>query len=137
MKPFTIAKLSCNTFAIEARQFVVQLALEMMKCFCRVVGFVVHAEAQSHVWIFGRGADQDALRAAFGQMQLGFVAAGEKAGRFEHDIHAQILPGQIARIAFLQDPDLVAAHDDVFADRGRSRRRISRGPSPISAGAPG
>ena len=33
MKPFTIPKLSCKTFAIEARQLVVQLALEMMKCF--------------------------------------------------------------------------------------------------------
>ena len=32
MKPFTIPKLSCNTFASGARQLVVQLAFEMMKC---------------------------------------------------------------------------------------------------------
>ena len=47
-------------------------------------------------------------------MQLRFVAAGEKTGRFQDDIHAQIFPGQIGRIAFFQDFNLVAAHDDVF-----------------------
>lgn len=47
-------------------------------------------------------------------MQLGLVAAGEEAGRFEHDFDAKILPRKITRIAFLQEPDLVATHDDVF-----------------------
>ena len=51
---------------------------------------------------------------AFADVQLGFVAAGEEAGRFQDDIDAQILPGQIARIALLQDLNLVAAHDDVL-----------------------
>ena len=44
MVPATIPNVSFSTLATGARQFVVQEALEMMLCFCRVVGVVVHAE---------------------------------------------------------------------------------------------
>ena len=47
-------------------------------------------------------------------MQLGFLAAGKKAGRFQDNVHAEIFPGQIPRVAFLQHLNLVAAHDDVL-----------------------
>jgi hypothetical protein len=82
--------------------------------FAGIVQLVVDAKAQGQVRVFRWGADQDAFRAPFRQMQLGFVAAGEEAGRFQNDIHAKILPRQIAGIAFFQDFNLMAAHDDVF-----------------------
>ena len=80
----------------------------------RVVELVVDAEAKGQVGVLGRRADQDALGAAFRQVQLGFVAAGEKAGRLQDHLHAEIFPGQIARIALLQDLNLMPADDDVL-----------------------
>ena len=47
-------------------------------------------------------------------MQLGFVAAGEKPGRFKHNIDVQFFPRQVRRIAFLEDFNFVTAHDDVL-----------------------
>ena len=46
---------------------------------------------------FGRRADQDAFRPGFADMQLGFVATGEKSGRLEHNIDTEIFPRQRAR----------------------------------------
>ena len=48
------------------------------------------------------------------EVQLGFVAAGEEAGRLQDHVHAEIFPGQLGRIALLQNPNLLAAHDDVL-----------------------
>src|ERR1700748_336280 len=79
-----------------------------------VVELIVDAEAERQVWVFRRRADEDALRAALGEMQLGLVAASDKAGRFQDDIHAEIFPRQISRIAFLQDLNFMAANDDIF-----------------------
>src|ERR1039457_6520436 len=47
-------------------------------------------------------------------MQLGFVATGEETGGFQYNIDAQIFPRQVARVAFLQDLNLVATHDNVL-----------------------
>src|SRR2546423_5061730 len=79
-----------------------------------VVKLVVDAEAKRQIGIFRRRADEDTFRAALGDMELGFVAAGKKAGRFQNNIHAEIFPWQIPGIAFLQDLNLMAANDDVL-----------------------
>ena len=47
-------------------------------------------------------------------MQLCFVARREKSGRLEDDLDLQFFPGQISRVAFFENPNLVAAHDDVL-----------------------
>ena len=47
---------------------------------------------QPHV--LARGRDDDPLGAG-GDVLGGIVALGELAGRFEHDIHAEVLPGQL------------------------------------------
>ena len=47
-------------------------------------------------------------------MQLSFVAAGKKSGRFQDNIDIESFPREISRIALLQNLNLVAAHDDVF-----------------------
>ena len=57
---------------------------------------------------------KDAFRAAFGDVQFRLVAAGEKSGRFQDDIDAEIFPRQRGRVLLLEDPNLVSAHDDVL-----------------------
>src|SRR5438874_5959880 len=47
-------------------------------------------------------------------MQFCLVAAGKKSGRFEDDVDFEILPWQGPGVAFLQDPNLVIADDDVL-----------------------
>ena len=54
------------------------------------------------------------FRAAFADVQFGLVAAGEKSGRFQDHVDAQVFPRQISRVAFLEDLNLVTAHDDVL-----------------------
>ena len=47
-------------------------------------------------------------------MQIGFVAAGEQPGGFEHDINAQFFPRQIRRVALLQHFNFVPPDDNIF-----------------------
>ena len=47
-------------------------------------------------------------------MQIGFVAAGEQPGGFEHDINAQFFPRQIRRVALLQHLNFMATDDNIF-----------------------
>src|SRR5256714_14534958 len=82
--------------------------------FAPVVKLVVDAEAKRKIGLFRRCTDEDTFRAAFGDMELGFVAAGKKAGRFQNNIHTEIFPRQIPGIAFLEDLNLMAANDDVL-----------------------
>ena len=65
-----------------------------------IVSLIVHAQTERHVRFLGRGADEDTFGAALAQVQFSFIAAGEKAGRFQNDVGPEIFPGQIARIAF-------------------------------------
>ena len=47
-------------------------------------------------------------------MDLGLVAGGEEAGGLEDDFGAELAPGQIGRIALLEDADFLAVDDDVL-----------------------
>ena len=82
--------------------------------FCRVIHIVVHAHADRHIRILCRRTDQHAFCASLAQMQLGFLAAGEQSGRFQHYIDVQFFPRQVRRVALLQNFDFVTTHDDVF-----------------------
>ena len=68
--------------------------------FHRVVNVVIDAEANRRVWFLRRCADQDFARSALADVELGFVATGEKSSRLQDDVDAEIFPGQIGGIAF-------------------------------------
>ena len=68
-----------STWTTGARQFVVQLALEMMWCFAGVVLLVVDAHDDGDVLALGRGGDDDLLRAGV-DVALGLLGLGEQAG---------------------------------------------------------
>src|SRR5450432_2140892 len=82
--------------------------------FRRIINRIVDSHADRRVGILRRGADEDSLRATLADVKPCLITAGEKAGRLEHDIDAEIFPRQLARIAFLQDLYLVSPNDDVF-----------------------
>ena len=112
------------TFASGARQLVVQDAFEMIWCFDGSYCLVVHAEDDGEVGALGRRGDDHFLRAGRDVLR-GVVAVGEEAGRLEHDVDAQILPGQLRRIAQRQDLELVAVDRDGVASSPRpSRARL-------------
>ena len=83
----------------------------MMLCVLRVVVVEVDAERDRDVRIGRRGADDDLLGA--GVEVLGSVLAlGEEAGRLDHDVGAEIAPGQRGRVALGEDLDLLAVDRD-------------------------
>jgi len=79
-----------------------------------VIDIVVDADANRHIRIFCRRADEHAFCARLSQVQLGFLPVGEQSGRFKHHIDVQFFPREIRRVALLQHFDFVTAHDDVF-----------------------
>jgi hypothetical protein len=97
MKPDSIPHASFRTFATGPRQL--------------VVGVLVHAEHEGHVGIGRRRGDDDLLRARV-QVELRLVALREEPGRLEGDVDAEILPRKVGRVALVQEPHLVAVHDD-------------------------
>ena len=68
---------SSSTFAIGARQFVVQDAFEITWCLRGVVGVVVHAEHDGEVLALGRRADDDLLGARL-EVRGRLLAVGEQ-----------------------------------------------------------
>ena len=95
MKPCSIPNASCSTFAIGARQFVVHEAFEMIGCCSGSYVVVVDAEHERDVGV-GRGRRDDDLLRAGVEVLLRAVAVGEEAGRLEHDVDAEVAPGQRA-----------------------------------------
>ena len=93
-----------------------------------VVGVVVDAEHDRDVGIGGRSRDDDLLRARV-EVLLRAVALREEAGRLEHDVDAEVAPGNRARIALGEELELLAAGaDDAAADLDvpveRAERRV-------------
>ena len=64
-----------------------------------IIHVLVHAHDHGEVGLLGRSGNDDLLGAAF-QMHAGLRSGTEDAGGFHHDIHVQILPGQVVGIAF-------------------------------------
>ena len=80
----------------------------------RIVNAVVDPDAKRRVRIFRRRADQHPLRSGLANVQFGFVACGEKAGRFPDNIDTEAFPRKISRVALLQNLNLVAAYNNIF-----------------------
>ena len=82
-----------------------------------VVLVVVHAEHDRDVGI-GRGSRDDHLGGAGVDVLLRAVALREEAGRLEHDVDAEVAPGQLGRVAHGQRLQLVAVDvQSAVADR--------------------
>jgi hypothetical protein len=79
-----------------------------------VVALEVDAEGDGHVRLLGGGGDDHLLGAGL-EVLGGVGAGGEEAGRLDHDVDAEVAPGQSGRIALGEDLDLVAAGDDRVA----------------------
>ena len=69
--------------------------------------------------VLGRGAQDHPLGAGV-DVLLKAGAIGEPPGRFQGDLAAQLLPGQVGRVFLGRDRDLLAVDDDALA-RARSR----------------
>src|SRR5690606_25256067 len=61
------------------------------------------------------------------QVGAGLFLAGEKARAFQHDVHAQLAPGQGRGIAVGQHADLVAVDDHVVAVDGDRAGKLAMG----------
>ena len=79
---------------------------------CRVVVPLVDAEHDRHIFVLGRCGDDDLFRARF-QVPCGFGAFGELAGAFDHDIHAEVAPGQARQCGRGTQRDRLAVHQQV------------------------
>ena len=77
----------------------------------RVVHFVVDAEHDRHVLVLGGRAD-DHLFGARVQMQFRFLAVGESARGLDHDVRAQLAPGNLAGIKLRIRFQLAPIHDE-------------------------
>ena len=83
----------------------------MFRC---IVDVVVDPDANGGVGVFCRRANQNPFRTRLTNMQFCLVPAGEKPSRLQHHVDPQILPRQIPRVPFLQNPNLVPAHYNVL-----------------------
>jgi hypothetical protein len=80
----------------------------------RVVVAVVDAHDDGEVLVLRRGGDDDLLRAVVG-VHLGLGGVGEQTRRLQDHVHTEVAPGQVARVALLEDLDRLAVHDDLIA----------------------
>ena len=87
----------------------------------RVVVAVVDAEHDRDVRVGRRGRDDDLLRARV-EVLLRTFAVREEAGRLEHHVHAEVAPGEIGRIAFGEELELLAGSvDDAVGEHDVTR----------------
>src|SRR6201999_2748080 len=80
----------------------------------RVVLVVVDAHDDGDVLLLGGGGDDHLLGAA-GDVRLGGRAGHEAAGGLDHDVHPEVTPGQVGRVALGEDLDRLVADDDRVA----------------------
>ncbi len=91
----------------------------------RVVLVLVHAHEQRLDVALARGGDDDLLGAGR-EVALGLLGVGEEAGRLDHVVDAQRLPGQLARLLGGHDAlDLVAVDDQHVVVLRRGARSSS------------
>ena len=102
------------TFASGARQLVVHDAFEMIWCFAG--SYFSSLTPRTTV---RSGPLAGAVMTTFFAPAAMCLAAssrfGEEAGRFEHDVDAEVLPGQLRRVAHRQHLELVAVDRDAVA----------------------
>ena len=95
IRPRSMPNVSLSTFAIGARQLVVQDAFEMTVVLGGVVQVVVDAHHDRDVLVLGRRRDDDLLGAVV-DVHLGLGGVGEEAGRLDDDVHAEVGPVRLA-----------------------------------------
>ena len=109
--PDSIGARSFRAFAIGARQLVVQEAAEMiLSSLVRVLWLTLIDDGGQIV--AGRSGDND-LAGACVDMSLCLCLAGIEAGALQHNVNAQLAPGQISSVRHLVDDDLLAVDNDV------------------------
>ncbi len=95
IRPRSMPNVSWSTFAIGARQLVVQEALEMMVCFAG--SYVSSLTPITMVMSsFLAGAEMMTFLAPPSMCALALVGVGEEAGRLDDDVDAEVAPGQLA-----------------------------------------
>jgi hypothetical protein len=77
----------------------------------RVVDLVVDADHDGHVLVLRRGGDDHLLGAAL-EVQRGAVPVGEAAGRLDHDVDAEVAPGELGGVALGEGADPGAVDRD-------------------------
>jgi hypothetical protein len=82
----------------------------------RVVGRVVHAEADRQVGALGGSRDDD-LPGPSGEVGGRLVAVGEEPRALEHDVDAQVLPGQLGRVPLAEYADGLPVYDESLVPR--------------------
>src|SRR3990172_7041482 len=98
MKPDSIPNASFRTFATGPMQFVVQ------------------EEDERDVGIGCGCGDDDLLRPCV-EVELSLLARREEAGGLEHDLDAEFLPGEVGRVALVQEPKLDVPGADGSVER--------------------
>ena len=89
---------------------------------------LIHAIDDGGVHIFATGSGNDDFLCTAFQVGRGFFFGGKKARTLEHNINAQLAPGDISRITLREYTDLVAIHDHVVAlDQDRAGEFAVRG----------
>jgi hypothetical protein len=78
----------------------------------RVVRVVVDAHDDRDVLVLGRRRD-DHLLGAVVQVHLGLGAVGEEPGRLDHDVRAQVTPGELGGVALGERLHGGAGHGDL------------------------
>ena len=81
--------------------------------FGRVVFMVVHTEHDREIFSLGRRRNNNFFRAGRDVLAR-IVGVGEMAGRFDHDVDAELFPRKQRRIFVLKHADVVPVdHDGV------------------------
>ena len=86
--------------------------------FLPVEGIVVDAQHNGGVGAPRRRGDDDLARPAVVNMGGGAGGVRKASGAFHHNVHAQLRPGNVARLAFLEHTDGFAVNDQVAVVRG-------------------
>ena len=89
-----------------------------------IVHLLVHPEDDGDVRSLGGGGDDHLLRAGR-QVLRGVFTLGEKARRFEDDVHPEVLPGELGGILERQHLELLAVDADPLGGRLDVRLEIA------------
>ena len=138
MTPARMPIFSCSTLTSGARQLVVQEALEITVC-VDLQHVVVHAVHDGGIDVVAAGRRNHHFLRAGGQMRRRLGLAGEQAGALEHEIRAELAPGQFGGIALRDHADAVAVHHhriavDVHFAAEAAVRRVEAGQMGVGIG---
>ena len=140
MKPSSMPNASSRTLAIGARQLVVQEALETIRC-SGLQFFVVDADDDRGVdLVLGRHGQHARFFGARLEVLLERLSRAEHAGRLDHDVDTELLPGDLRGVALVESSprDLSSPSTTYIASPSTSNLLVGRRPSPCrtSAGRP-